>query len=53
MQRLKKDTESILGDDIYQALEQRKLKKRLMIREDALEQAKRERDEARQQLNIE
>ena len=53
MLRLKQDTETILGNDIYQALEQRKLKKRLMIREDALEQAIRERDEARQQLNNE
>jgi NAD-dependent dihydropyrimidine dehydrogenase PreA subunit len=46
MQRLQQDTDAILGSDIYQALEQRKLKRRLVIREDEMEQAIRERDEA-------
>ena len=30
MQRLQQDTENILGDDIYKALEQRKLKRRMI-----------------------
>jgi Pyruvate/2-oxoacid:ferredoxin oxidoreductase delta subunit len=46
MKRLLQDTETILGDDIYQALEQRKLKRRSIIREDTMKKAIREREEA-------
>jgi NAD-dependent dihydropyrimidine dehydrogenase PreA subunit len=46
MQRLQQDTDTILGNDIYQALESRKMKRRLIIRGDAMERAIRERDEA-------
>jgi NAD-dependent dihydropyrimidine dehydrogenase PreA subunit len=46
MQRLQKDTDVILGQDIYQALENRKLKRRMIIREDALKQAISEQEEA-------
>ncbi len=46
LQRLRQDTEAILGGDIYQALEQRKMKRRKIFREDALQQAIRERDAA-------
>ena len=47
MQRLRQDTAALLGTDIYQALEQRKMKRRSVIREAAMQQAILERDEAR------
>ena len=46
MHRLQHDTDAILGSDIYQALENRKMKRRTIIRADAMEQAIRDRDEA-------
>lgn len=49
MQRLQQDTENILGDDIYKALEQRKLKRRMIIREDLMQKAILERDQAMEQ----
>ena len=47
--RLRQDTDAILGDDIYKALEQRKMKRRSIIREDSLQKANKERDEALEQ----
>lgn len=49
IQRMQQDTDKILGDDIYQALEQRKMKRRTIIREDSLQKAITERDEALKQ----
>ncbi len=46
IRRLQHDTDAILGSDIYQALENRKMKRRKIIRADAMEQAIRDRDEA-------
>jgi len=46
MQRLKKDTDAILGSDIYQALEQRKMKRRMIVRDEAMQQALREREQS-------
>ena len=46
MQRLRQDTDAILGTDIYQSLEQRKMKRRSVIRDDVMKQAIRERDAA-------
>jgi NAD-dependent dihydropyrimidine dehydrogenase PreA subunit len=45
LQRQQQDSASILGNDIYQALEQRKMKRRSVIREDVMKEAIRERDE--------
>ncbi|MEI6682141.1 MAG: 4Fe-4S binding protein [Bacteroidota bacterium] len=47
--RLRQDTDAILGDDIYMALEQRKMKRRSIIREDSLQKANMERDQALEQ----
>jgi Pyruvate/2-oxoacid:ferredoxin oxidoreductase delta subunit len=52
MQRLQRDTEAILGDDIYKALEQRKSKRRLIIREDLMQKAILERDKAMEQTGV-
>ncbi|MEI6435902.1 MAG: hypothetical protein WCP32_13730 [Bacteroidota bacterium] len=46
MQRLMQDTDELLGSDIYHALEKRKMKRRSVIRDDAMQQAILERDEA-------
>lgn len=46
MQRIQQDTDAILGSDIYQSLEQRKLKRRMVIRDDAVQRAIHEREEA-------
>ncbi|MGE5670192.1 MAG: hypothetical protein ACM31E_02030, partial [Fibrobacterota bacterium] len=40
------DIESMLGNDIYSALEQRKLKRQSIIRSDAMKKAMEERDKA-------
>lgn len=52
MQRLLHDTETILGNDIYKTLEQRKLKRRSIIREDAMQKAILERDTAMEQAGV-
>ena len=52
MQRLQQDTETILGNDIYKALEQRKLKRRLIIREDLMQKAILERNEAMGKVGV-
>lgn len=49
IQRMQQDTDEILGNDIYQALEQRRMKRRSIIREDSLQKAITERDEALKQ----
>jgi MinD superfamily P-loop ATPase len=46
-QRLQQDMSSILGSDIYKALEQRKVKRQSIIKEDAMKKAIEERDRAR------
>lgn len=46
MQRQKQDLDEILGGEIYQALEKRKLKRQSIIRNDALLEAIREREQA-------
>ncbi|HPS61447.1 MAG TPA: 4Fe-4S binding protein [Bacteroidales bacterium] len=46
LQRLQKDTETILGSDIYQTLEQRKRKRQSILREEALNTAEKERIQA-------
>jgi Pyruvate/2-oxoacid:ferredoxin oxidoreductase delta subunit len=51
MERLQQDTDAILGNDIYKALELRKMKRRSIIREDALHKAIMERDEALEQAS--
>ena len=48
MQRQKQDVDDILGGDIYHALEQRKLKRRSIIRDDAMQKALSEREKAQQ-----
>ena len=53
MKRLQQDTDAILGSDIYHALEQRKMKRRMVIREDLMQQAVREREEALSNLKNE
>jgi Pyruvate/2-oxoacid:ferredoxin oxidoreductase delta subunit len=45
-QRLQQDMSSILGGDIYKALEQRKLKRQSIIKADAMKKAIEERDKA-------
>ncbi len=46
-QRQVQDMENILGNDLYLALEQRKVKRRSIIREEAMKRALSERDDAR------
>ncbi len=52
MQRLQQETIAILGDDIYIALEHRKMKRRSIIREESLQKAVKERDEALEQGRV-
>jgi len=47
-QRLQQDMNSILGNDIYKALEQRKAKRQSIIKADAMKKAMEERDKARE-----
>jgi len=49
IQRMQQDTDEILGNDIYKALEQRRMKRRSIIRDDSLQKAVAERDEALKQ----
>jgi NAD-dependent dihydropyrimidine dehydrogenase PreA subunit len=46
-QRQVQDIEEFLGDDIYQALQRRKLKRQSIIRDEAMKKALSERDKAR------
>ena len=47
LQRQQQDLKSILGSDIYKALEQRKAKRQSIIREEAMKKALEERDNAK------
>ncbi len=46
-QRQAQDIEEFLGDDIYKALQRRKLKRQSIIRDEAMKKALSERDKAR------
>jgi NAD-dependent dihydropyrimidine dehydrogenase PreA subunit len=50
MQRLQQDTDAILGNDIYASLEQRKMKRKSIFREDSMQKALREKDETLNKL---
>jgi len=56
LQRQQKDIDEILGSEIYQALEKRKLKRQSIIRNNAMQDAIREREQAinenRKKVNV-
>ena len=52
MERHKLDVDNILGGDIYHALEQRKLKRRSIIREQAMQKALSEREDAQNHSSL-
>jgi NAD-dependent dihydropyrimidine dehydrogenase PreA subunit len=50
-ERQSKDIESFLGNDIYSALEKRKIRRQSIIRQEAMKKALTERDDALNQMN--
>ena len=52
MERQRMDISNFLGSDIYKGLEQRKAKRQMIIRQDALQKALSERDKALREIEI-